>query len=205
MDEIIIIGTGGHARSCIDVIEQQNKYKIAGLVEKDRSQAKNIYGYPIIGYDDKIEQLVGFYKFVLIGIGQIKSPNKRSEFYDKLKIMGFNLPSIISPRAYVSKHAQISEGTIVMHDCIVNANAQIGNNCIINTGSLIEHDTLIGDNCHISTGALINGEVVIGSGTFIGSGCITKHNITIGTNCLIGAGITLNNDINKNSIIKNYE
>jgi len=29
---MILIGAGGHAYSCIDVIEQQGKYHIAGLV-----------------------------------------------------------------------------------------------------------------------------------------------------------------------------
>ena len=32
MDEIIIIGSGGHSNSCIDVINEENKYKIAGYV-----------------------------------------------------------------------------------------------------------------------------------------------------------------------------
>jgi len=29
---LILIGAGGHAHACIDVIEQQDKYQIAGLV-----------------------------------------------------------------------------------------------------------------------------------------------------------------------------
>ena len=33
MDELIIIGSGGHALSCIDVIERENKYKIAGIID----------------------------------------------------------------------------------------------------------------------------------------------------------------------------
>ena len=35
MKKIILIGAGGHAKSCIDVIESLNKkFKIAGLIEK---------------------------------------------------------------------------------------------------------------------------------------------------------------------------
>jgi phage gp45-like len=30
--DLILIGAGGHSRSCIDVIEQEGKYRIAGLV-----------------------------------------------------------------------------------------------------------------------------------------------------------------------------
>ena len=32
--KIILIGAGGHAESCIDVIESTNKYEIIGLVAK---------------------------------------------------------------------------------------------------------------------------------------------------------------------------
>ena len=49
MDEIILIGGGGHARSCIDVIELTGLYKIAGLVEKDNVNEKENFRYPIMG------------------------------------------------------------------------------------------------------------------------------------------------------------
>ena len=32
-EEIILIGGGGHCKSCIDVIEQEGKYQIAGIVD----------------------------------------------------------------------------------------------------------------------------------------------------------------------------
>ncbi|MBI4309254.1 MAG: acetyltransferase, partial [Candidatus Omnitrophica bacterium] len=30
---LILIGGGGHCKSCIDVIESENKFKIAGIVD----------------------------------------------------------------------------------------------------------------------------------------------------------------------------
>ena len=32
MDKILLIGAGGHARSCIDVLEEENQFEIAGLI-----------------------------------------------------------------------------------------------------------------------------------------------------------------------------
>ncbi len=32
-EEIILIGGGGHCRACIDVIETNGKYRIAGIVD----------------------------------------------------------------------------------------------------------------------------------------------------------------------------
>ena len=34
---IILIGAGGHATSCIDVIESTNKYKIVGLIDNKKT------------------------------------------------------------------------------------------------------------------------------------------------------------------------
>ena len=202
MDKILLIGAGGHARSCIDVLEEENQFEIAGLIEKGERISNNSLGYSVIGTDDDLKVLRKHYKNAIITVGQIKSPKIRIKLYQLLKELDFTLPVIVSPHAYVSKHAQIGEGSIIMHGVIINANAKIGNNCIINNRALIEHDAVIGDHCHIATGAIINGEVSVGNETFIGSGAITKQCISIGNNCIVGAGIILKNDVKHNLSVK---
>ena len=203
MDNIILIGAGGHARSCIDVIEQSAQYKIAGFVEKDEKKMLKNMNYHILGTDNDLPNLRLKYSNALITIGQIKTPKKRISLFNLMKKLQFHFPSIVSSRAYVSKHAIIGNGTIVLHDAIVNANSKVGNNCIINNKALIEHDAIIGDHCHIATGAIVNGEVNVGNESFIGSGVVTKQSVSIGDNCIIGAGLTIKKDIKSNQIIKN--
>ena len=110
----------------------------------------------------------------------------RKYLFEMLKNIGFKLPAIISPLAYVSKHATIGDGTVVMHNALVNANAKIGKNCIINTKALVEHDCVVGDNCHISTASVLNGGVVVEDNTFYGSNATSRQNIKI--NGFIKAG-----------------
>ena len=156
---IILVGGGGHCKACIDVIEQEGKYSIAGIVDVMEKLHQKILGYEIIATDDDLPGFVKEYENFLITLGQIKSPERRIRIFENLKESGIKLPVIISPLAYVSKHAKIEEGTIVMHYALVNAGAKVGKNCIINTKALIEHDAWIGDHCHIATGAVINGGV----------------------------------------------
>ena len=202
MDEIILIGAGGHARSCIDVLEEENQFEIVGLIEKGESISNESLGYPVIGTDDDLKVFRQQYKNALITVGQIKSPKIRIKLFQLLIKLDFTLPVILSPKSYVSKHAQIGKGSIIMHGVIINANAKIGNNCIINNRALIEHDAVIGDHCHIATGAIINGEVSVGNETFIGSGAVTKQSISIGKNCVIGAGVVLKNDIESTELLR---
>ena len=203
MDEIILIGTGGHARSCIDVLELEGQFELAGLIDKEKTDNLDNLRNPIIGNDDDLKVLRQKYSNALIAVGQIKSPKIRIRLYELLKQMNYNLPVIISPNAYVSKNANICEGTIVMHGAIVNSNARIGKNCIINNRALIEHDVIIGNHCHIATGAVINGEVSVGDETFIGNGVVTKQCISIGKNCVFGAGAVVKSNIASNQVIKN--
>ena len=111
------------------------------------------------------------YKYFLISIKVIKALQK--SVAEKFKIFE-SVRSRISrslfalPLSYVSKHASIDEGTIVMHRVAVNAAAKVGKNCILNTGAVIEHDVVIKDTCHIATCAVVNGGTVVGENCFIG-------------------------------------
>ncbi|MDP7281442.1 MAG: acetyltransferase [Candidatus Poribacteria bacterium] len=203
MDEIILVGAGGHARSCIDVIELDGQYKIAGLVEKDESKSERNLGYPIVGTDEDLPNLRKKYQYALITVGQIKSAATRVRLFDMLNDLKYKLPVIVSPRSHVSPHCKIGASTIIMHDVIVNANAKVGKNCIINNKVLIEHDAVVGDHCHIATGAIVNGEVNVGSESFIGSGVVTKQSVGIGSRCVIGAGTVIKTDVESNQVIKN--
>ena len=202
MDDIILVGAGGHARACIDVIELSGQFNIVGLIKKDEINGQENLGYPIFGTDNDLENLRKKYSHALITVGQIKFPEPRIRLFQRLLELDYHLPVIVSPRAYVSKHAQIGEGTIVLHDAMVNANAKIGKNCIINNKVLIEHDAIVGNHCHIATGAILNGEVTVGNESFIGSGVVTKQSVSIGRNCVIGAGVVVKMVIESNQIIK---
>lgn len=185
--EIILVGGGGHCKACIDVIELENSFNIKGIVDLPEKRGEKILNYEIIASDNEIPELSKYFKFFFITLGHINSPIRRIEIFNILKSYHRTIPLIISPRAYVSKHSMIKNGTIVMHDAIINASAKIGQNCIINTKALIEHDSTIGDHSHISTGAIINGNVTIGNNTFYGSGSVCKQGINIPENSFIKA------------------
>ncbi len=185
-EKIILLGGGGHCHSVIDVIEQENKYQIVGIVDKKELRGSDILGYKVIACDDDLENIYKTCKNAIITVGQIESNYVRVKLFNKIKEIGFNLPIIISPLAYVSKHSFIDEGTVIMHHSLVNANAKIGKNCIINTKALIEHDVIIENNCHISTSSVINGVVIVKANTFFGSNATSKQCIEI--NGFIRAG-----------------
>lgn len=202
---LLLIGGGGHCRSCIDVIEATGEFEIVGIVEADNFQIDeehNLIPYPIIGRDSDLPDLIQQTPHCLITIGQIKSASVRHKMFTQLKQMGAIFPTIISPLAYVAATAKIGEGTIVMHQALVNAYAQIGDNCIINSQALIEHDCVIANHCHLSTAARLNGEVQVGEGCMMGSSSTVKQGVSIADNVVIGMGSVVLNNIEAAGVYK---
>lgn len=202
---LILIGSGGHAHACIDVIEQHGGYLIAGLIGMPDEVHDQHLGYAVIGTDADLPELAKTIQYALIALGQIKTPLHRIRLYEQVVALGFQLPTIIAPSAYVSSHATLGAGTIVMHGAIVNARASVGENCIINTRALIEHDAAVADHCHISTGAIINGNTAIGSGGFVGSGSIIKEGASLGQGCLVGMGLAVRHNLPDNAQFAEYK
>ena len=188
MKKLILIGGGGHCVSCIDVIELEGAYKIVGILDTADKVGNNVLGYEIIGTDEDITQYIKAGYSFLITLGQIKSAQLRKKLYNKLLKNNAKIATILSPRAYISKHTTIESGSIIMHDALINAGVQIQENCIINTKAIIEHQTTIEAHCHISTGAIINGNVTVKEGTFFGSNSVSKESVVTQTGDFIKAG-----------------
>lgn len=196
---LILIGAGGHAHACIDVIEQHGGYQIAGLIGLSAELHAWHLGYEVIGTDNDLPQLVKTCPFALITLGQTQTPDHRIRLYQLALQLGFQLPAIIAPSTHVSHHATIGAGTVVMHGAIVSAGAKIGNNCIINSQALIEHDVTVADHCHISTGVILNGEVQVGAGCFVGSGSVIKQSIQIGQRSVVGMALAVRHNLPEQS------
>jgi sugar O-acyltransferase (sialic acid O-acetyltransferase NeuD family) len=195
LHSLILIGGGGHCVSCIDIIRATGKYHIAGIIDHSKRIGESILGVPIIGNDEDLDSYKNRYDYFLVSVGQIHSPETRIHLYNRLKGLKVNLPTIVSPYAYVSPYSTIGEGTIVMHGAIVNVSASVGTNCIINSRALIEHETKIGNHCHLSTGSVCNGRVNVGEGSFIGSNATVCQNANIGDYAVVGAGAVVLNDV----------
>lgn len=198
-NNIILVGGGGHCRSCIDIIEVSGKYNILGIIDPHINT--EIFGYNILGDDSSIpaftrDENISF----LVSVGHIKFPTLRKRIFNLIFNAGGIFATIISPFALVSRKSTIQEGSIVCHNAIVNTSAQVGKNVILNTKSIIEHDCLIGDHCHISTGTIINGGCTIGNDVLVGSNSVVIQGIHIVSNVVVGAGSVVIRDINEPGI-----
>lgn len=188
-EKLVLIGGGGHCRSCIDVIEAEGRYSVEKIVDLPENFGQSVIGdYKINASDEDIKALSkSSYQF-LITFGQITSAELRIKMFEHLMSLEADIATVISPLAHVSGYARIGKGSIIMHHALVNAGASIGRNCIINSKTLVEHDAVVEDHCHISTGSVVNGGAVIGANSFLGSNSMVKQYLEIKRGSVIGAG-----------------
>ncbi len=199
MKQIVLVGAGGHAMACIDVIEKMESFELIGLIGTNSEVGKEVLGYEVIGSDEILPTLRLKISYAFVGVGQITSVITRMKIFANLKNLGFELPVLISPEAYISSHSKIGDGTVIHHGARVGPGSRIGMNCIVNTNAIIEHGAKMGDNCHLATGAIINGDAIIGSETFIGSGAIIRNNISVGSKSIIAMGSQIFDSLPDNS------
>lgn len=192
---ILLVGAGGHARACIDVIESTARFTIGGCVNAVFVAGATVLGHPVLGDDDALAALRATHDAALIAIGHLGDSFARRRMVATLVQLGFDLPTIISPRAHVSRHADVDRGTIVMHDVVIGPNARVGSHSIVNTRALIEHDVIVGDDCHIATGAILNGGVRIGRGAFVGSGAVIRPGVQVHEGAFITMGARVTCDV----------
>ena len=198
-NKLLLFGAGGHCRSVIDSIDQKQFSNIA-IIDMPELVGKDFFSIPIIGTDDDIERYYeNGYRQAFITLGSIGNPDKRILLYNKLKAVGYILPSIIDQTAIVSSSVNnVGEGVFIGKGVIINTGVKIGACSIINTGTIIDHDCEIGQFVHIAPGVNISGNVHIMDNTHIGTGACIIQSVSIGRNTIVGAGSVVVSDIADN-------
>ncbi len=201
-DSVIIVGTGGHCRSIIDVILSSGSYEIIGLVDiqdMGGSIGKTINGYSVLGSLHNIESCCRPGIKLVIAVGDNFNREKvKDMIVEKIPYAQFG--TYIHSRAYVSKGAEVGEGTVVMANAVINNGTKVGKHCIINTGSIIEHDNNINDFASVAPGAKLGGAVSIGRSSVVSIGATVLHNISIGDYTVIGAQSFVNEPLPDNVV-----
>lgn len=192
MEQLIVIGAGGYAKSVLDSIDYYN-YRVKGFLD-EFSTAEEHLGYPILWHSlDEVENANKYFYFIAIG-----NNKRRKVWYDRLVARKLRLINVVDRSAIISLEATIGNGCFFGKYAVVNSKATIGNSCIINTKALVEHGCTVHDHVNLSTNSVINGDVIVGEGSFIGSCSVTVGQRTIGEWSTVGAGAVVIDDVGDN-------
>jgi sugar O-acyltransferase (sialic acid O-acetyltransferase NeuD family) len=198
--DIIIFGSGNHAKVIFSEIINYKKYNIIGFVDEVK-KSKNL----IIKYKNKKFYTIGkisenVKKNSVKGIIGVGSNFIRKKIYKNIISINkkFKFEKIISKSAIINLNVSIKEGTFIASGVVINQGTNIGKHCIINTSSSIDHDNIFEDFSSTAPGVVTGGSVVVRENSNIGIGSVIKHQVEIKENTVIGGNsfVTKNCDPN---------
>ncbi|MEO5346565.1 MAG: NeuD/PglB/VioB family sugar acetyltransferase [Magnetococcus sp. YQC-9] len=201
MHRIVMIGSSGHAKSTIDVIEKEKKYVIAGLVDSFCPIDQVVLGYPVIGRVHELSELSGRFDIhgVFIAIGDNA---QRAIMADKMAFLIPEIPMVttVHPSAQIGLNTKIGEGTVIMAGAVIGPNCTVGRGCIINTLASLDHDSVMEDYSSLAPHAATGGTCRIGTASALGIGAKLIHGITVGNHVVVGAGAVVLQNIGHETV-----
>lgn len=199
---IVIIGKSGLAKVVIDILEAQNQFTIAGLVDDAFDDTnEQIMGYPVLGGIDDLK-LINKQHDIEGGVIAVGHNADRYNIFLKLNALlpEFHFIKAIHPSVIIGKYAEVGEGSVLMPGTIVSTNARVGRFCLLDTGSSLNHDSEMKDFSSLAPGAIVAGDCKILASCAILTGSILSRGVTIDKNTVVGAGSLVLDDIPANCV-----
>jgi UDP-perosamine 4-acetyltransferase len=188
---IIVIGAGGHAKVCIELLQSMGEQVdfCVGTVGGPPTCVR----VPVLFGDEHLARLYaeGYRRlFVAIGANRL-----RLNLSANASAFGYELTCAIIPHAVLSPSARIGKGVAIMAGAVINAEAVVSDLAIINTGASVDHDCVISSGAHVAPRAALAGNVPVGTASFLGVGSNVIPSQHIGDDVIIGAGAVVISNI----------
>jgi len=201
MDDVLIIGAGGHAREIAYLLKDINKKKrtfsLKGFIDDDPElKGKEVIGLPVT---DSLENLLASHEAPMNLIMGIGNPSLKRSMFQRTIGHDIEWPNIIHPSARIVEKSHLGKGIVFFPNCVISTETDIGDFTCFNTGVSVSHDSRIGRFTTINPGCFINGEVRVGDCAYIGSSAVIINRVTVGDYAIIGAGAVVIKDIPQNT------
>lgn len=144
-----------------------------GIFDKISFVDDNCTREDVVGTTDMLGELSCKYRYCIVAIGNL---TVRRELFSLISELGYEIPTLVHPQAYLSLSAKIGRGTVIEPMAVVHSNANVGNGCLICAGSIVNHNADIGDFCQIDCNAVIGAAASVPARTKIMYGEIVAKN-----------------------------
>jgi sugar O-acyltransferase (sialic acid O-acetyltransferase NeuD family) len=195
-ESIFVVGAAGHAKVIIDIIERQEAWRIAGLIDTYKAPGTEVMDYEVLGPEDRLPDFVAQYR-VTRAIVAIGDNRIRRRMAQRIRTIAPQMTFItaIHPSAHIGREVQIGEGVAIMAGATVNSGTVIGEFCFVNTNASVDHDNILEPFSCVQPNAATGGNVRLGAASVLAMGVNVIQGINIGADTIVGAGATVLSDI----------
>lgn len=194
LGKLLILGAGGHGKVVAECALSLGLYTEIAFLDDDALAIGKLLlrACSVIGAFSDAGKFAHEFSEAFVALGDNRSRVKLINYLQKI---GYRIPGLIHPAAYVSKFAHIESGSVIMAGAVVNADARIGVGGIINTGASVDHDCVLGMGVHLSPGARLGGTVTVGDYSWICMGASVVNNLRVGEGAVVAAGAAVIKDV----------
>jgi sugar O-acyltransferase (sialic acid O-acetyltransferase NeuD family) len=184
-----IAGTRSFSAEVLDFALEAG-LRVAGLLEaSDRGLVgARIHDLPVSWLDDGPETGPGS---VVVGTGDVD----RRETVARLEAAGFEIASLIHPRAHLARSSRVGTGVLVGPGAVVGAGARLGDHAVLGRGALVGHHTELGPFATLGPGANVAGNARVGSGAFLGMSAAVRDHLDVGAGAVVAMGAVCVRDV----------
>lgn len=181
MKKVLVYGSQEFGRVVRDLVEVCGE-EFAGYID-------DLYtGEEVLGTFAQIAKTFPPTEYsVALAIGY-KNLAVRAQVAQRVEANGYELATLIHPRAYVRHREMVAAGCLVMAGAVVDVGANLEEMVVVWPGVVVNHDSSVGANTFLSPNATICGFVQIGEGCFIGAGAVVVDHVQVPAASFIKAG-----------------
>jgi acetyltransferase EpsM len=188
---LLILGAGGHARAVADLAAECG-WTVAGFTDRPGGPPRS----DVLGDDSQIAELVrsGKVEAAVVGVGNT-ALGRRVELFEILRKADAVIPSLVHPRAMISRSCTIGDGAVVFPGVVLGAGVKVGENAVLYSNAVAEHDCRIAAHAYLSPGVILCGGVTVETLAFIGAGAVILPGVTVGEHAKVAASGVVQADV----------
>jgi len=200
-EKLVIIGDGEFAQIAYEYFTHDSQFEVVAFsVEKEYIKTDNLYGLPIVPFEDLEKYYSPSEYKVFTAITYTQLNRVRARLASEATKKGYKFATYVSSKAFVWNNVRIGENSFIFENNVLQHNVKIGNNVILWSGNHIGHRSVIHDNCYISSHVVISGFCEIEENCFIGVNTTLADHVKVARDCFIGAGAVIHRDTEEGKI-----
>lgn len=188
MKRLLIVGAGGHGRSVAEAVLAAGQYKLVGFVDDAAPSLQHVWDLPVFGATADLASYGQYADAAIVAIGNNRL---REELQQRLYAAGFELATVVHPKAIVSPRAVVGTGCAIMAGAVVGTEAQLGAGVVVNCGAVVDHHCRVEDFGHLGVNTAMAGGSVLGSGAWMQAGSVLGYGVKVEAGVVLAPGTAL--------------
>jgi sugar O-acyltransferase (sialic acid O-acetyltransferase NeuD family) len=208
MNDLVIVGAGGHAREIIQVFRAIEEVvdapsNLIGALDdvdlqSNRRQLRAM-NVPFLGAIDAWLRERRPTRYV-VGVA---SPHVRRRLAARFDDFGHKpAKSLVHPQATIAGGREPADGSVIFAGARVSVNVTVGTHVHINQNVTIGHDTVIDPFASINPNAAISGNCKIGNAVLVGAGAVVLQGLEVHEEAVVGACACVVRDVPVSTVVK---